>query len=253
MNPVEKLPDTYRPSPGCLSKKIILVTGAGDGIGKAAALSYARYGATVILLGKTEEKLEAVYDQIEQENLPQAALCPFDLMNDKPQDYKHIAETIEQNFGRLDGLLHNAGILGNRSSIENYRPSLWMEVMQVNLNACFLLTQALLPCLKKASRASIIFTSSGVGRQGRAHWGAYAVSKFATEGLMQTLADELEEVSRIRVNCLNPGATRTRMRAAAYPAENPQKLKTAEALMPLYVYLMADVSETVSGKSFDAQ
>jgi NAD(P)-dependent dehydrogenase (short-subunit alcohol dehydrogenase family) len=149
--------------------------------------------------------------------------------------------------------LHNASILGDRTSIESYKPKVWLETMQVNLNGPFMLTQVLLPLLKKSKHASIIFTSSGVGRKGRAFWGAYGVSKFAIEGLMQTLADELSGTCTVRVNCINPGATRTAMRAAAYPAENPGVLKTPEEIMATYLYLMSDESNGVIGKTFDAQ
>ena len=141
----------------------------------------------------------------------------------------------------------------NSGSVANYKPHLWQEVMQVNVNAELMLTQALLPLLEAAPSASIVFTSSGVGRKGRAHWGAYAVSKFATEGMMQVLADELENISAVRVNSLNPGATRTKMRAAAYPGEDPDTLKTPEDLMPIYLFLMGEDSTGVTGEAFDAQ
>ena len=253
MKNIELSPKNFIATPDALKNKIILVTGAGDGIGRVAALTFARHGATVLLLGKTESKLNAVYDEIDAAHFPQAALLPFDLNITDQEQYKTIARVIDENFGRLDGLLHNASILGDRSSIESYKPQRWMETMQVNLNGPFMLTQALLPLLKKSDHASIAFTSSGVGRKGRAYWGAYGVSKFATEGLMETLADELANISHVRVNCINPGATRTRMRAQAYPAENPEVLKTPEAIMPVYLYLMSNDSIAVTGKSFDAQ
>jgi NAD(P)-dependent dehydrogenase (short-subunit alcohol dehydrogenase family) len=253
MKNIDKIPKEFTPASGLLKNKVILVTGAGDGIGRVAALTFARYGATVLLLGKTEAKLNALYDEIEAEHLHQPALLPFDMHSIDPEQYKIVARVIDENFGRLDGLLHNAGILGDRCSIESYKPQHWMETMQINLNGPFMLTQALLPLLKKSNHASIVFTSSGVGRKGRAYWGAYGVSKFATEGLMETLADELVNTSHVRVNCINPGATRTRMRAQAYPAENPDVLKTPEQIMPSYLYLMSDGSIAVTGKSFDAQ
>jgi len=252
MNQIQTLPAAFSPTAGCLQGKTILVTGAGDGIGRCAALAYAEMGATVILLGKTLKKLEAVYDEIEARKFPQAALCPFDLANTDPLAYKKIAESLEKNFTKLDGLLHNASILGSRHSIESYKAKQWLDVMQVNLNGAFFLTQALLPLLKKSSSASIVFTSSGVGRNGRAYWGAYSVSKFATEGLMQVLADEMEGVTTVRVNSINPGPTRTSMRAAAYPAEDPQTVKSPDAIMPFYLYLMCDQSVDINGKTFDA-
>ncbi len=168
-------------------------------------------------------------------------------------EYRQLAGHIQEEFGRLDGLLHNAGLLGQRTSIANYDATTWQQVIQVNVTAQFLLTKALLPAMREANSASVLFTSSGVGRRGRAFWGAYAVSKFAVEGLSQVLAAELEQTSRIRVNCINPGATRTAMRATAYPAEDPTTLKTPEQIMPAYLYLMGDAGQGVTGQSFDAQ
>jgi len=236
-----------------LKNRIILITGAGDGIGRAAALSFAQHGATVILAGRTVKKLEAVYDQIEAAGYPQPAIFPINLEGAAPHDYEVVAAAIEKEFGKIDGLLNNASALGNRTPIENYDPSVWNQVMQVNVNAQFFLTQAMLPLLMKSDDASVIFTSSGVGRKGSAYWGAYAVSKFATEGMMQVLADELENTSNIRVNAINPGPTRTNMRAHAYPAENPNNLATPEQIMPAYLYLMGADSKGTNGQSLDAQ
>ena len=243
----------FTPTENALDNRTILVTGAGDGIGREAALAYARYGATVILLGKTQEKLEQVYDAIEAQNGAQPAIIPLNLETATEHDYQMIAEHVESTFGQLDGLLHNASLLGNITLLEQYPVDTWMQVMQVNINAPFLLTRALMPSLKKAPSASIILTSSSVGRQGRAHWGAYAVSKFATEGMMQTLADELVNTTQIRVNSLNPGGTRTRMRAEAYPAEDPTTLRHPSEIMGTYLYLMSDSSAGVTGHAFNAQ
>ena len=243
----------YQAPEQLLKDRIILITGAGSGIGRTAALSFAKHGATVILAGRTIKKLEAVYDEIEQAGGPQPAIFPINLEGASAHDYDVVANAIGKEFGRLDGLLNNASILGSRTPIDNYDPSIWDQVMQVNVNAQFYMTQAMLPLLQQSDDASIVFTSSSVGRTGRAYWGAYAVSKFATEGLMQTLADELENTSNIRVNCINPGATRTNMRAKAYPAENPNELPTPEQIMPLYLYLMGPDSQGTNGQSLDAQ
>ncbi|MEH6544694.1 MAG: YciK family oxidoreductase [Porticoccaceae bacterium] len=247
------IPDGYSAADDSLRDRVILVTGAGDGIGRTAALTFARYGATVILAGRTQEKLEAVYDSIEHAGYPQAAIYAIDLEHATEADYTALAEQLESEFSRLDGLLHNAAALGERTSIANYSLASWNQVMAVNVNAQFMLSKALLPLLKKSADASIVFTSSGVGRTGRAFWGAYAASKFATEGLSQILAAELENTSNIRVNCINPGATRTRMRAAAFPAEDPATIKTPEDIMPTYMYLMGPDSKGVTGQSIDAQ
>lgn len=241
-------------APNALQGRIILVTGAGYGIGRTAALTYARAGATVLLLGRTQQALNDTYDLIEAEGLPQAAVIPFDLEEKDEERYRQLAGIIEENFGHLDGVLLNAGVLGQRTMLENYHWETWQKVMQINVNSQFILMKHLLPLLQKApADASVIFTTSSVGRQARAYWGAYAVSKFATEGLMQLLAEELENTSRIRVNCINPGGTRTGMRNAAYPAENPATVPTADTIMPLYLYLMSPDSIGTHAQSLDAR
>ncbi len=245
----------YQAPASSLKNKVILVTGAGDGIGKAAALNYAKHGATVILLGRTIAKLEKVYDEIEQNNWPQPAIIPLNLEGAVEKDYIEVANSINDAFGRLDGILHNASLLGSLTTIDQYEVPVWEKVMQVNINSTFILTKTFLPLLQASTNnPAIVFTSSSVGRKGRAFWGAYAVSKFATEGFMQVLADELDGTEhRIRVNCINPGATRTNMRADAYPAENPMNNPTPDEIMPLYLYLMSDDSLDVTGQTLDAQ
>ncbi|SMY32281.1 YciK family oxidoreductase [Photobacterium andalusiense] len=235
-----------------LKDRVILVTGAGDGIGREAALQYAAHGATVILLGRTVAKLEAVYDEIETNGGNQAAIIPLDLMGATKQHYLDMADTIKQQFGRLDGVLHNAGLLGALSPIDHIEESVFDDVMQVNVKAQLLLTQAILPLIKQSPDGRIIFTSSTVGHSGRAFWGTYAISKFATEGMMQVLADELNETT-VNVNAINPGGTRTGMRAQAFPAEDARLLKTPLDIMPLYLYLMGPESRHVSGQCIDAQ
>ncbi len=244
----------YKAPEALLKDRIILVTGAGSGIGRAAAKAYAAHGATVILLGRTISKLEAVYDEIEAAGHPMPAIVPLNLEGAAVKDYEEMAMTIEQNFGRLDGLLHNAAILGQRSPVELQDPEGWNKVMHVNATAPFLLSRALIPLLRESTDASIIFTSSSVGRKAKAYWGAYAVSKFAVEGLSQLLANELDdERHNVRVNTLNPGATRTSMRARAYPAENPDTNPAPEDIMPAYLYLMGADSHDVNGQQINAQ
>ncbi|WP_261815529.1 YciK family oxidoreductase [Vibrio gallicus] len=235
-----------------LTNKTILVTGAGDGIGKQAALSFAEHGAQVLLLGRTVTKLEQTYDEIIQAGGVQPAIIPLDMMGATKQHYVDMAETIEGQYGKLDGVLHNAGLLGILSQFDQIEEDTFDEVMQVNVKAQFLMTQALLPIIKKADKGRIIFTSSTVGHHGRALWGSYAISKFATEGMMQLLADELSN-STVRVNAINPGATRTTMRASAYPAEDAEQLKTPLDIMPLYLYLISEQSQDLNGLCIDAQ
>ena len=243
----------YQASSDCLKDRIIFITGAGDGIGKAAALACAQAGATVILAGRTVAKLEEVYDQISDAGLAEPNIYPINFEGAIADDYDVLAVTLDQQFGRLDGLLHNAGILGQRTPLSHYRQDVWDKVLQVNLTAPFQMTQALMPVLEKSDDASVVFTSSGVGRTGRAFWGAYAVSKFAIEGMVQTWAAELDGLGSVRVNAINPGATATDMRAQAFPAEDPTRLKSAEAIMPMYLYLLGPDSKTINGQSINAQ
>ncbi|MCL1113545.1 YciK family oxidoreductase [Shewanella basaltis] len=242
----------YQAAKDLLKNKIILVTGAGDGIGCAAAIEFAQHGATVILLGKTVKKLEKVYDEIIHAGYPTPAIVPLDLKGATEQNYIDMAETIAEQFGHLDGLLHNASQLGALGPFEHIDLTSLETIMKVNVTAQAIMTKALLPVMRKAPHASIIFTSSSVGRKGRAYWGPYAFSKFATEGMMQVLADECDE-THVRVNSINPGATRTEMRAKAYPAEDPQTLKTAKEIMPTYLFLMGDESIGTNGQAFNAQ
>ncbi|QHJ10176.1 putative oxidoreductase YciK [Paraglaciecola mesophila] len=242
----------FQPTSGLLTSKTILVTGAGDGIGKEAALQFAKYGATVILLGRTVSKLEAVYDEIVANGGPEPAIIPLDLQGATPQHYRDMANTIDNQFASLDGVLHNASLLGHLEPFQQINEDDWNNVMQVNVNSQFFMTQALLPVMKKSKNASLVFTTSSVGLKGRAYWGSYSISKFATQGMMEVIADENENTS-VRANCINPGGTRTNMRAQAYPAEDASKLKTPEEIMPLYLYLMSDASKHESGKTFHAQ
>jgi NAD(P)-dependent dehydrogenase (short-subunit alcohol dehydrogenase family) len=204
-------------------------------------------------LGRTVARLEETYDLIEQVGGPQPAIYPLNLATAAVKEFTDLHDTLAREFGRLDGLLLNAGILGQRTSIEQTRLEDWNQVMHVNVTANFALVKTLLPLLRQSDAASVLFTSSSVGRKGRAYWGAYAVSKFATEGLMQVLADELENVSAIRVNAINPGATNTAMRRTAYPAEEPSKNPLPEQIMAPYLYLLGPDSGEVNGVSVDAQ
>lgn len=243
---------TFQAAENALQNKTILITGAGDGIGRVAALTYAKHGATVILLGKTTKKLECVYDEIVAAGYPEPAIVPLDMFGATKQHYRDLAATIEMQFGKLDGLLNNASVLGSLGPLEHFCVSTFEKIMKVNVTAQAMLTKYMFPLLRKAPNASVIFTSSGVGRVGREFWGPYAISKFATEGMMQTWAQEVGKTN-IRINCINPGATRTSMRASAFPGEDQDKLATPSDIMPTYLYLMADASIGTNGQSLDAQ
>lgn len=243
----------FQPQPDCLKGKNILVTGAGDGIGRVAALTYAKYGATVLLLGKTTSKLEAVYDEIEAAGGAQPAMMPMNFESASYNEMQQLAILIQREVGHLDGVLHNASILGVLTPLEMYDPIIFEQVMKVNFNATFMLTQALFPLLQSAQSGSVIFTSSGVGSRPRAFWGAYALSKLAVEGMSDIFTQETQKTTALRFNCINPGATRTQMRAAAYPSENPNTLLTPNELMNGYVALMTDEAAGVKGQVIDLQ
>lgn len=243
----------YNPPTDLLEGRRILVTGAGSGIGRTCALSLLAHGATVVMLSRNQGKLERLYDEAEQSWPGQCHIQPVDFARAGAEEFAAIGASIAQQFPVLDGLVHNAAALGPRSPVEYYPEQFWHEVMQVNVNAVFQLTRCLLPALSKSVDARILFTSSSVGREGRAYWGAYGVSKFAVEGLMQTLAAEVGTTTSIRVNSLNPGGTRTAMRAAAYPGENPDTVPTPESLMPVYLYLLGPDGRQIHGRTLNAR
>ena len=236
----------YAPAPEAFAGRVILVTGATAGIGRAVAHDLVRHGATVILHGRNEQALEALYQELLPLG-PEPAVAQVDFERAQGPQYQSLTSEIEARYGRLDGVLHNAAMLGDRSPIEHYDIGLWQRVLLVNLTAPFILTRCLLPLLRKSADASVLFTTSSVGQRGRAYWGAYAVSKAGLEGLAEVLADELES-TQIRVNLINPGATRTRMRARAYPAENPETLPSADSQTPAFLYLLGSASRDVRGQ-----
>ena len=243
----------YSPPDDLLADRTYLVTGAGSGIGRACALSLLGHGASVVMLSRDQGKLENLYDEAEASWPGRSFIQPVDFSRVGAEDFGVIAASLEKQFPALDGLVHNAAVLGPRTPIEFYPEQQWQEVMQVNVNAAFLLTRSLLPLLAKSADARILFTASSVGREGRAWWGAYAVSKFAVEGLMQTLAAEVGTTTSIRVNSLNPGGTRTAMRAAAYPGENPDTMPTPESLMPVYLYLLGPEGRNLHGQALNVR
>jgi len=241
----------YVPMAESFEDRIVLVTGATAGIGEAVARELARLGATVILHGRSERKLEALHRELEATGA-QTLCATLDLGSAQGDDYQRLVDAIEDRFGRLDGLLHNAALLGDRSPIEHHDIGVWQRVLHVNLTAPFILTRCLLPLLRESAMPSIVFTTSTVGHEAKAYWGAYAVSKFGLEGLAKMLAVELEQTP-IRVNLVNPGPTRTSMRRHAYPAEDPATLQTAQAIIPPYLFLLGRDGRALHGQSIDCQ
>jgi len=237
-----------------LKDTTILIVGASRGIGRQVAKAYAKAGATVILLARSIKQLEKVYDEIEEASGPTPALYPFNLATATPKEYETLSQTLDKHFGALSGIVLNAAMLGSLTPIEHYPIAQWYNVMQVNLNSHFLLIHYLLPLLKKAPRASIIFTGTDAKRrEAKAYWGAYAVSKGGILSLMQLLADELETNTNVRVNSINPGRVNSPLFLEAYPGLNPQSLPSSESLLSLYLYLMSDESANITGKTFELE
>jgi NAD(P)-dependent dehydrogenase (short-subunit alcohol dehydrogenase family) len=242
---------SFKVVPDSLRGRNVMVTGSTSGLGRALALACARAGATVILSGRSLAKLERVYDEIEQLGAPQPAIAKLDLATAAAPDYDALAATIGREFGVLDGLVHSAALLGDRSPLEQYDVPTWCQVLHVNLTAPLILTQVLLPHLRKSASASVIFVSSGVVQNPRPFWGAYAVSKAGLEAVRSMLSQELAGVSSVRINSVSPGRLRTPMRAAAYPAEDPNTLPTAESVAGAFIYLLSEASRGVSGQCVD--
>lgn len=238
---------------GELAGRVIAITGCTGGIGRALSLAAARADAELVLIGRNLAKLRGLHAEIEQFAPDRALMAPLDLEKSPANDYDAIAAAVLERYGRLDGLVHCAALLGTLTPVEHYDVPTWARVMQVNVTAAFALTQVLLPALRKSADASVIFTSSSVGRKGRAYWGAYAVSKFATEGLMQVLADELSGNSHVRVNSLNPGPARTMMRRSAYPSENLESLPLPETLVDPFLRLLGPRGAGITGQALNCQ
>ena len=235
-----------------LSGRTILITGATDGIGKVLAIEFSKLGSNIILLGRNSSKLDKVYDQLDNSLTSQKHLivqADLGLLNN---DSAHeILHAIAEEFTSLDGIIHNAAILGTMTTLEDYELSRWDEVLNVNLRAPFLLTKTLKTILETSTLPRIIFTSSGVANMGRAFWGAYSVSKFGLKGLAEIFANELETTSSIKVFNFDPGATQTKMRASARPAENPNSLKTPNDLINCYLWFFSEESSNSKQNYFE--
>jgi NAD(P)-dependent dehydrogenase (short-subunit alcohol dehydrogenase family) len=247
------LPKEFTPSADLLAGRAILITGASGGFGRALALECARSGATVILCGRNGAKLDRLYDEIEGLGAPKPAIAQLDLAAATARDYDRLSETIAREFGRLDGLVHAAALLGDRTPLEQYDVPTWCKVMHVNLTAPFILTQVLLPNLRQSPDASVVFVSSSVANRPRAFWGAYAVSKAGLEAVRGVLSQELERERNIRFNSLNPGRMRTAMRAAAYPAEDPNTLPSPASVTGPFLYLLSARGRGIDDQYFDVQ
>jgi len=232
---------------GELKDKVILVTGANRGFGLAITMDLSKAGATVIMLGRDLGSLEYAYDAVVDAGYNEPILYPLDLEGATPENYQELQDNVLEKFDKLDGLIHNAAILGAQMPIEQYDIKLWYSTLQINLSAPFMLTQFLIPALVKSEDARILFLSSSVGREARAYWGAYSVSKFGIEGFAKTLSEELEKTN-ISVNTVDPGKLRTEMRRTAYPAEDSSTVPMPEQKSAAIVYLLSNLSPKMNGE-----
>lgn len=241
-----QIPDTFSTHEGLLKDKIILVTGATGGFGKAISLACARHGASVILLAKNLRLVEALYDEIENAEFPKPAIYPMNLQGATEHDYHQLAQNIEQEFGRLDGLIHCAAQLGAPTPFEHSDTETWYRVHQVNLHAAYLLTRSVIGLLKQPKQASLVFITDD---KKTAYWDAYSVSKQGLAAMAQLLAAEFEG-SSLHVNCVNPGKTKTALQVSAFPAADDNDLLPApEDHVNMFLYLMSDELEE-NGETF---
>ncbi|MER2511596.1 MAG: YciK family oxidoreductase [Nitrosomonas ureae] len=241
--------ENYSAPKDLLKDRVILVTGAGQGLGRAAALSYANHGATVILHGRKVKKLESVYDEIETIGKAQALIYPLDLERAEEKDFFTLSHAIAQQLGRLDGILHNAAYLPGLSPLEHQTIEQWRALFQVNLIAPFALTKACLPLLKVSPGASIIMTSSTHGHNPSAYWGGFAVAKAGLEALVKIQADEWGQMPNLRINTVIPGLVNSPQRVITHPGEIKQKMRQPDELMAVYLYLMGLDSKEISGRT----
>lgn len=245
------IPEDWQAPDHYFQDRVIVITGAGSGIGAAVSHACARLGATVILMDKIIPSLERVYDSIEAEGSVQPAIYPMNFEGATEKDYLDLAATLEKEFGRLDGLLHNAAMLGALVPLAHFETELWYKILQVNLNAPSLLTRSCLTLLMQSDAASVVLNSDKVGRQGKAYWGAYGAAKAAMENYIQVLADEMETNTSVRANSIDPGPVSTALRSLAYPGENPEEMLKPDDVVRPFLYLLGDASKGITGQQFE--
>ncbi len=244
---MEKLENYVAPK-DLLKDRVVFVTGAGQGLGRVAALAYANHGATVILHGRKVEKLERVYDEIEAIGKAQALIYPLNFENAQDKDFVILARAIEQQLGRLDGILHSAAFLYGLSPLENQTMEQWQAILRINLIAPFALTRACMSLLKAAPDASVIMTSSSHGHSPSAYWGGFTIAKAGIEALVKVQADEWEVIPSLRINAIVPGIVNSPQRARTHPGEVKKSIMQPENLMATYLYLMGPDSRKINGQ-----
>lgn len=241
-------PNSYRPPADLLRDRVILVTGASSGLGRAASLAFARHGATVALLARNEERLEAVYDEILDAGCPEPAMFPFDLGQADDRGFEMLAGTLGHHLKRLDGILHSAHSFFSLTPLALQTLDQWLSLFRVNLIAPFALTRACLPLLQQAPEASVLFTGDAHGHEPAAYWGGYAIAKSGIETLTRIWADEMVTAPGLRMNTLIPGPVASPMRARTHPGLPLDTPPSMDQLMPYYLYLMGPDSVALRGQ-----
>jgi NAD(P)-dependent dehydrogenase (short-subunit alcohol dehydrogenase family) len=247
------LPDPAMPFAASLAGRVIFITGASGGLGRALALACATCGATVVLHGRVVRKLESLYDEIVAAGHPEPLILPLDLATAKADDFANVASALQAHAGRVDAIVHAAVMLGSLGPIEHQPFDEWLATLRVDLLAPFGLTRALLPLLRAAPDASVVFTLDTRGQEPKAYWGAYAVAKAGLSALLAILADEWDGAPNLRVNGVVPGPMRSPLRAQTHPGDDITRLPPPEAFVPLYLYLLAGQPKVESGGLIDAQ
>ena len=236
-----------------LDGRVVLITGATGGVGKAVSLACARAGATVVIHGRVVRKLEALYDEIMAAKLPEPIILPLDLAHAEAADFANVANALDAQVGRLDALVHTAALLGSLGPLEHQSFDNWVALLRVNVAAPMGLTRIVLPLLAHAPDASVVFTLDSRGQEPRAYWGGYAVTKAAIGALARELADEWEHRETLRVNAVVPGPIRSPLRGQSHPGEDPTRLPPPESVVPLYRHLIAGQSKAESNALIDVQ
>jgi NAD(P)-dependent dehydrogenase (short-subunit alcohol dehydrogenase family) len=247
------LPTPDKPFAASLDGRVVLITGASGGLGRALSLACARHGATVVLHGRVVRKLEAIYDEILGAGYPEPSILPFDLATAHAEDFANVASALQAQSGRVDAIVHTAVMLGSLGPIEHQSFDQWLATLRVDLLAPFGLTRALLPLLRKSPDASVVFTLDTRGQKPKAYWGAYAVAKAGLSALLTILADEWDKSPHLRVNGVVPGPMRSPLRAQTHPGDDITRLPAPETFVPLYLYLLAGQPKSESGGVIDAQ
>ncbi len=248
----ERFPrEPYEPPADLLAGRVILVTGAGQGLGRAVALACASHGATVALLGRKQEKLEATYDAIAAAGGAEPALVPLDLAAATSADYEALAALVRRDLGRLDGIVHCASHFDPLRPLADETLEQWLEMLRVNLAAPFALTRACLPLLAAAPDSSVVFAGETHGAHPRAYWGGFAVAKSALSTLAAIWADELEHAGKPRVNVLIPGPIASPQRLRSHPAEDRSRLRAPESAAAAFLYLLGPDGRGVSGRTLE--